>query len=283
MEPLIVAVQGELGSNSHVAARACFAPETPCILSCRSFAELFADLAEGRASYAMAPVDNSLTGGIHEVWDLLTDGRWAICAELYLRIRHCLIASHGVGLNCVERILSHPQALAQCSHFLTSLNGVTEVEEYDTAGAVELIASGNRDGDAAIAPAEAATIHNMQIVAEDIQDRHDNFTRFLVVATGAEQTFGDNPRKSTLVIHLDGGARRLSTILAELGKVCLEISRIESRKLAEPWEYLYYIDVEREVDESVRQLLASHARTVHVVGPYPSGNRVEPESVRAPT
>ena len=277
-DPLTVAVQGELGSNSHVAARAFFAPEAPAIHPCRSFADLFAAIADGSARFAMAPVDNSLAGTIHEVWDLFSDESPSVHGELYLRIRHCLIARPGVTLDGIGKVFSHPQALAQCGRFLGSLDRVEAVEEYDTAGAVELIAAGNDDGHGAIAPAEAAVTHGMAILAEDIQDCHDNFTRFLVIGAETADSEEHGRMKSSLLVRLGHSARRLSSVLNTLGDSSLDVVRVESRKLREPWEYLFYVDVEGVVDGDLLERLRAETLGISLIGPYPADEKVEPGS-----
>ena len=281
-ETLTVAVQGELGSNSHVAARAFFAPETPSIVPCRSFGDLFAAVRNGTARFGMVPVDNSLAGSIHDVWDLLNTEPLPISGELFLRIRHCLIARPGVELGGIRRVFSHPQALAQCRRFLTSLEGVESIEEYDTAGAVKLIAASQQDGDGAIAPAEAAASHGMSIIAEDIQDCHDNFTRFLVAGAESATPEGADHLKTSLLIRLGDGARQLTVILSLLAASSLEVLRVESRKLSgQPWEYLCYIDLRGLVSGDLLARLRAESIDLSLVGPYAEGQRVEPGSAPA--
>ena len=281
-ETLSVAVQGELGSNSHVAARAFFSPESPAIVPCRSFGDLFAAVRSGSARFGMVPVDNSLAGSIHEVWDLLCTEPLPIGGEIFLRIRHCLIARPGVELGGIRRIFSHPQALSQCSRFLTSLEGVEAIEAYDTAGAVKLIAASHHEGDGAIAPAEAAASHGMNILAEDIQDCHDNFTRFLVAGAASGQPEGGDNLKTSVVIRMGEGARRLTAILGLLAASSLEVLRVESRKLSgQPWEYLCYIDLRGLISNDLLARLRTESIDVWLVGPYAEGQRVEPEGVPA--
>ena len=276
----IVAIQGELGSNSHVAARLYFAPDAPTIEPCRSFADLFASLRQGGASFAMAPVDNSLAGTIVEVWDLLcadSDDPPLVHGEILLRIRHCLIGHPGSQLSEIERVYSHPQALAQCRRFLASLDGSVAAEEYDTAGAVGIIAERNTRGEAAIAPAEAARSHGMEILATDIQDRHDNFTRFLVV--GCTSPASEQPHlKTSLVVTVQGATQALPEILELFDQRDIEVLRADSssREKAD----VCYVDIsggtaEAAVSEALSEL-RQKALDLCVVGPYPKGDRVEP-------
>ncbi|MDP6701447.1 MAG: prephenate dehydratase domain-containing protein, partial [Candidatus Latescibacteria bacterium] len=135
--PYIVAVQGELGSNSALAAAAHFHEERISIQPCPTFNELFEAVDKGQAHYGMAPVENSLAGSIHAVWDLLVLYKPAIVGEIYYHVRHCLIGHPGARLEDIRYVYSHPQALAQCGAFLLELENLDPnniVEEYDTAG-----------------------------------------------------------------------------------------------------------------------------------------------------
>ena len=184
-KPLIVAVQGELGSNSELAAREYFEAGQIDILPCRSFEDLFAAVEAGRAGAAMAPVENSLAGSIHDVWDLFCENpSIPATGEIRLRVVHCLIGLPGATLADIRRVRSHPQALAQCGDYLCALDGVEVEAVYDTAGAVQIIKSEDCRREAAIASAQAAADHGMQILAEDLSAA-DNFTRFLVLGDGA--------------------------------------------------------------------------------------------------
>ena len=275
----IVAIQGELGSNSHVAARHYFDPDSPTIEPCRSFTDLFASMHRGDASFAMAPVDNSLAGTIFEVWDLLcdTDNPPDVHGEILLRIRHCLIGHPGSQLAEIERVYSHPQALAQCRRFLASLDGSVAEEEYDTAGAVEIIAGRNTPAEAAIAPAEAARSHGMEILATDIQDRHDNFTRFLVVGCSFP-ALEQSDLKTSLVVKVQGAEQALPDILELFDQRDIEVLRSDSRQ-RESGD-LCYVDISGgtaapAVSEALAEVRQRSLRLC-IVGPYPKGDRAEP-------
>jgi len=280
LTPCTVAVQGELGSNSELVAHAYFNDQPPSILTCRTFNELFSSVRGGDADYAMAPVDNSLAGSIHEVWDLLMSDPLPIRGEVYLHVRHYLIARPSASLNQIRRIYSHEQALAQCQSFLASLNGAQSEIVYDTAGAVTMIKNEGSDTDAAIAPAQAARDHGMQILAEDIQSDDDNYTRFLVISReGVAATEGDH--KSALVVRLGDSARSLPAVLDLFAQRGLELDKIESRKLVgHAWEYLCYLEIRGSLENpkvaSALDELSPLVLEKKVIGSYPCGTKVEP-------
>jgi prephenate dehydratase len=269
-----VAVQGELGSYSELAAREFFAGPL-AILPCPTFAELFAAVAEGRADFGMAPVENSLAGSIHPVWDLLAEEPLPIAGEILLRIDHCLIAHPGTRLEEVRRIYSHPQALAQCHEYLQTLRGARAQEVYDTAGAVKMIKEGGRRDEAAIASAQAAVDHGMAILAENIQTDLRNHTRFLVLGHRPFPA-GEGPRKSTVVLDLEDTARALPAVLAGFTSRRCEVLKVELRKrLGAPWEYRCYLEVSGDAEApALRAAIAEAAnlaRWLRVVGSYAPG------------
>ena len=269
-----IAVQGELGSYSELAAHEFFAAPIT-IVPCQTFAELFAAVAQGQAEYGMAPVENSLAGSIHPVWDLLADETPLIAGEILLRVDHCLIAHPGTRLEEVRRIYSHPQALAQCHEYLRTLKGAQAQEVYDTAGAVKMIKEGGRREEAAIASAQAAVDHEMAILAENIQTDQRNYTRFLVLCHRPVPA-GDGPHKSTLILDLDDTARMLPGILAGFTSRQVEVLKVELRKrLGFPWEYRCYLEVSGDAAAPALQAAIEEARGqakwLRVIGSYAPG------------
>ena len=274
-----VAIQGERGSNSELAALEYFGSDF-ALVACSSFEELFEAVRAGRASFGMAPVDNSLAGSIHEVWDLFLRRPLPVVGELSLRIGHCLIGNPAGELSRIRRISSHPQALAQCEEFLSTLDGVELQEVYDTAGAVAMIKEAGKHEDAAIAPAQAAADHGMKVLVSAIESRTDNYTRFLVIADVPGKSCGGE-MKTSAVIRLADSARGLGEILTCLTSRQLRLYKVESRKLlGEPFLYNVYVDFAGALGvEAVDQALAEAERIaagVRVIGSYPKGTRVEP-------
>lgn len=280
--PLTVAVQGELGSNSELAAREYFDGRAVDIVPCRTFADLFDAVHDGRAEAAMAPLENSMAGSIHDVWELLVERPLPVHGEIRLRISHCLIVHPGAQLQQIRRICSHPQALAQCQTFLDSLDGVSVAAVYDTAGAVQMLKeAGHLDG-AAIAPAQAAEDHGMQVLIRDLQSGADNFTRFLALGPDAEACAdAGGTRKTTIVADMAHTAAALPAVLGRLCAAGLEVLKVETRKrVGRPWVYAVYLEFVGDladaqtaglVDE-VSQLVSD----LHIVGSYPTGIIAEP-------
>jgi prephenate dehydratase len=273
---LIVAVQGELGSNSELAAREYFASHAIEILPCFSFDDLFAAVADTRADAAMAPVENSLAGSIHDVWDLFPrHPSIDVAGEIRLRVVHCLVGLPGAALGDIQRVRSHPQALAQCGNYLAAMQGVTAEPVYDTAGAVQIIKSEGELSEAAIASAQAAADHGMQILAEDLSAA-DNFTRFLVLGKGLP----GGTAKTTVVLEIEDTAAALPAVLGAFVRHGIEVLKVETRKrIGRPWSYGVYLEFVGDTTAGAGQALQetrSIATAVHIVGSYPSGTAAEP-------
>jgi prephenate dehydratase len=198
-----------------------------------------------------------------------------ITGELHLHVRHCLLALPGVRLEEIERVQSHPQALAQCEATLKQM-GVERVPEYDTAGSARLLRQKNDRRSAALASRRAAQVYELEILAEDLQDNPANFTRFLALSRLPYQA--DDPQggdyKTSLVFSLHNQPGVLFKALSVFALRDIDLTKIESRPLpGQPWEYLFYIDfaghvcmpnVERALDH-----LKELAPFLRVLGSYP--------------
>jgi prephenate dehydratase len=175
-----VAFQGELGAYSEAAIAQQFSAYEP--IPCRTFREVLEKVRDGAADYGCLPVENSTTGIIGESHALLREFAREVspCAEVRLRVRHCLLGLPGSSTETIRVIVSHPQALAQCRKFLESLP-VTVEDFYDTAGAARFVAQQRDPTRAAIASREAALRYQLVILREGIESEPNNTTRFVVI------------------------------------------------------------------------------------------------------
>lgn len=285
---LTVAVQGERGCNSELAAyEYCDGAQRLEIAYCASFEDLFVAVADGRARFAMAPVENSIAGGVHPAWDLLLEYRPHVAGELYLRIAHCLITHPDTEVRSITDVYSHPQALAQCAQFLESLEGVAQHEAYDTAGAVKMIAERGAPGEAAIAPALAAGDYGMKIAATAIESEHENYTRFLVLSgePAVDLPEAGEGLRATVLAPLDDRARRLPELLTCLTGRGIEIEKVECvHRLGRPWSYMAFVDYTAQLESPDAAAALTEMRAISPdlchLGPYAPGPRAEPRSVR---
>lgn len=174
------AYQGAAGAFSEEAARRLLGPSAS-LLACERFEDVFDALDAGRVALAVVPVENTLAGAVRAVRDLLDARRVTVAGELSLRISHALVACPGATVETVRRVRSHPVALAQCKSLFHKNPRFEAVADYDTAGAVERVVRAGALDEAAIAARRAADVYGGVVLAEDVQDSTENFTRFLAV------------------------------------------------------------------------------------------------------
>ena len=266
-----IAFQGERGAFSEEAARRLFG-EAVEVLPRASFEEVFQAVADGTADAAVLPVENSIAGSIHRNYDLLLERDLPIVGEVEVRVSHCLIAHPGVELTAIRRVYSHPQALAQCEAYLRGL-GIETVASYDTAGSVKLIRDQQiRDG-AAIASARAAEIYGMAVLASEIEDLRENYTRFVAISRQAAPL---GPRtKSSIVFSLPNAPGSLFKALSVFALRDIDLLKIESRPLrGRRWHYLFYVDFAGDAADAgpcqrALEHLGEFADFIKVLGTYP--------------
>jgi prephenate dehydratase len=272
---LKVAIQGELGSNSHMATVEMQGSlEDLEIVACTVSAQVLAKVIAGEVDAAVLPIENSLHGSVAEHYDLLLDLPVHIERESLLRIRHNVIAMPGVKLREVKRVMSHPVALSQCRRFLASHPELEVVPFYDTAGSVKrLMAEGLRDV-AGIAPALAASEYGAEVVVAGIEDHAENYTRFHLIRRddAVLEEAGAVGNKMSLAFAIEHRPGTLVAALQRLAEAGVDLTKIESRPVpGSPWEYVFYVDVRfdsAEKAEAALTALREHCRMVKVLGRY---------------
>jgi prephenate dehydratase len=265
-----IAFQGERGAFSEAAALAFFGDAIEPV-PCETFEKVFARVTRADCDHGLVPIENSLAGSIHQNYDLLERNTLSIIGEHVLRVEHCLIAHPGVALADLRVVSSHPQALAQCDHFLRAHNLPYEAA-YDTAGAVKRIKEQNRRDAAGIAARRAAEVYEMNVLAENIEDDPQNFTRFIALAREPIQP--QAPCKTSIVFALDNRPGVLFRALSVFALRDIDLTKIESRPLrGKPWEYLFYLDLAGNAKETPARRALEHlgeiATYLRVFGSYP--------------
>jgi prephenate dehydratase len=264
-----VAFQGEPGAYSEQAVFNYFGEvET---LPCESFDVMFDAVTSGKSDMALAPIENSLAGSIHQNYDLLLRHDLQIVGEYFLRVQHCLIAMPGVKKENIKKAISHPQALGQCAGYLRS-HGIKAEQVYDTAGSVKMLKESGARDTAAIASHRAAEIYEMQILEEGIEDNTENYTRFLAVQH--EAVIPVEEAKTSIVFTLKNQPGALFKAMSVFALRDIDLTKIESRPLqGKPWEYLFYIDfIGAAHEETIKRALdhlGEYALTLRVLGSYP--------------
>lgn len=269
---VIVSIQGRAGSYHDAARRQYF--QNGHELLCRdTFRDVFADVTEGRADYAVVAIENSLYGSINEVYDLLLKHRLWISGELYTRIHHCLLGTQpDLNLADISEVYSHPIAFAQCDDFLHQhLPHVLRLAEDDTALSAELIAQEATATKTAIASRQAAELHNLYVLKSDIESNGQNYTRFIVLQK--EQEENSQANKSSIILRTDHSPGALYKALGEFYEQNINLTKLESRPIiGKVWQYQFYVDFAAGLSEEHSQNVLANLRqrgcTVTELGTY---------------
>jgi chorismate mutase/prephenate dehydratase len=208
---------------------------------------------------------------------LLLESELKVCGETELRVSHCLIGLPGSRLDLVKKVYSHPQALGQSRAFLKHL-GAELISTYDTAGAVKMLKEQGTPDAAAVASARAAEIYGMKVLAREIEDNTNNYTRFFILSTHDSPRSGND--KTSLVFSVRHQPGALYESLKTLADCQLNMTKIESRPTRQKqWEYHFYVDVESHRDEKnfkkALEGLESTTLFIKVLGSYPRASQAK--------
>lgn len=264
-----VSFQGAPGANSHIAVLQMFPDALP--LPCFSFEDALEAVQEARADRAMIPIENSLHGRVADIHFLLPESGLVIVGEHFLPIRYALMAKG--ALADVRQAISHPQALGQCRHWLRS-KGIKPVIYDDTAGAAALVAEQRDRTVAAIAPVNAATIYDLNVLAEGIADAEDNVTRFVVLARQAPDIDVHADVMTTIIFEVKNVPAALYKAMGGFATNSVNMTKLESYQRGGSFAATeFYADIvghpEQQNVRRALEELAFHSKWVRVLGTYP--------------
>jgi len=278
------AYQGVPGAYSEVAAlSACPTHEA---LPCEQFEVAFQALSQWLSDRAVLPVENSLGGSIHAVYDLMLRYRLHMVGEISLKINHCLVVLPGTKKEDITTVMSHPQALAQCDGYIRAMNVAREAVD-DTAGAAQMISRKQMVGCAAICSSRGAELYGMEILDQGIQDDKDNLTRFVILSRDPyiTEVNDSRPHKTSVVFSLGDGPGQLFRALAVFALRDIDMLKIESRPLRDSpllteatggqrFNYLFYVDLVGKLCDVKMQNALRHLEEIapfmRVLGSFPS-------------
>lgn len=249
-KPLLIAYLGPEATNSHIAAMKKFGASVD-YHPMPTIADIFTAVEKGEADYAVIPIENSTEGSVREALDCFVDSELKIVAQIYTEISYAFISNS--PLNEVTKVYSKDQALAQCRNWLARHAAHAQlVDAPSTARAVQI--AREEKGAAAVANEFAATHHDVDILARNIQDKADNTTRFFVIGKEPSGPVGSRRDMSSFLISLgdeaaahSGALLKMLMPLAERG---INLSKVESRpSKRRPWEYYFFIDVSGHFDD----------------------------------
>ncbi|MGH7663027.1 MAG: prephenate dehydratase [Gemmatimonadaceae bacterium] len=270
--PPTVAFQGELGAFSEEGIIQLWAGRATPVPH-RDFDAVARSVGQGDVDYGLLPIENTLAGSVIASYDALASNEdLHIVGETVVAIHHCLLALPGTAIDELLSVASHPVALAQCGDFLRGNPQLDVRSWYDTAGAArDLAAKGNRAA-AAIAGRRAAVRYSLDIVVADIEDRHDNQTRFVALARVAAAPEAGAPARTALVLETDNEPGALLRVLTPIANEGINLSKLESRPTGEPWSYRFFVEMEHAagaaaLDRCLDRMRAA-SRALRVLGTY---------------
>lgn len=266
-----IAYFGPEATFTHMAAREKFG-SSASFIPLASIPDVFQEVSQGRADYGVVPIENSTEGVVTHTLDMLVEADVGICAEASLEIHLYLLSRSGRAVD-IQRIVSHPQALAQCRRWLANHFANIRVDEAaSTAQAAQLAATDPNL--AAVASSLAKELYGLQVVEANIEDHSNNITRFLVIGDQQPRPSGDD--KTSIVFSVKDEVGILHRMLEPFAKNRINLSKIESRPLKhKPWEYLFFLDLEGHIEEpriqrAIKKLEKS-CLFIKVLGSYPCG------------
>ncbi|MEE7478719.1 prephenate dehydratase [Methylobacterium hispanicum] len=268
-----ISYQGEPGANSHIISAEAFPGWT--YLPCPTFEDAFAAVTEGRAARAMIPIENSIAGRVADIHHLLPTSPLSIVAEHFLPIHFQLMALPGVALEELRSVHSHIHALGQCRRIIRRL-GLAPVVAGDTAGAARQVAEAGDRTMAALAPAMAAGVYGLDILARDVEDEAHNTTRFVVFAPEAEVAENEGgPFVTSFIFRVRNIPASLYKALGGFATNGVNMSKLESYMVEGQFTATqFYAEVDGHPDDPAlaRALdeLDYFSRELKIVGTYPA-------------
>ncbi|MCH2450423.1 MAG: chorismate mutase [Gracilimonas sp.] len=271
-----VSYQGTDGAYSHLAASRHFSERYSKVdaIGYDTFQQAAQALMEEKVDYAILPIENTTAGSINDTYDIVGKENVHIVGEEILKVVHCLMSVEPVELSKIRRILSHPQAIAQCTSFLSRLPRC-KVESYlDTAMSAKKILEDGDITQAAIAGAHAADLYGLHVIENDIANQRENYTRFVVAAREPVKVDIQIPAKTSLMMVTSNEEGSLIECLNILHNHKINMAKLESRpRMNEPFRYSFYLDIHGNIeDEEVSnglEKLAAKAEELKILGCYP--------------
>ena len=240
----IVACQGVEGAYSQIACEKIF--KSPFIMYFKSFEGVFNAIEQGLCQYGILPIENSTAGSVNKVYDLMISHNFSIVRTFRLKVDHNLLANKGATLDGIREIYSHEQAINQCAGFLSTLKNVTVIPVANTALASEMVSKSGRTDVAALSSRSCAELYNLTCLANSVQDKGNNHTRFICISKNLEVYPGAD--KTSIMMILPHRPGSLYKVLARLYTLGINVTKLESRPLPDrEFEFMFYFDLETSI------------------------------------
>ncbi|PVX42785.1 chorismate mutase [Pasteurella langaaensis DSM 22999] len=272
-----IAFLGKRGSYSNLAARS-YANryQKQCIeLSCASFEQIFEKVSSGEADLGVLPLENTTSGSINEVYDLLQHTDLSLVGELAYPIKHCVLVSDQDDLSKIDTLYSHPQVIQQCSQFIRDLDRVHIEYCESSSHAMELVSSLNKPNIAALGNEDGGNLYGLKVLKTDIANQANNITRFIVIARKPLTVSPQITAKTLLLMTTSQQAGALVDALFVFKKHQIKMTKLESRPIyGKPWQEMFYLEIEANIHHPATQEaleeLKEYSEFLKVLGCYPS-------------
>ncbi|ASU14853.1 chorismate mutase [Actinobacillus pleuropneumoniae] len=272
-----IAFLGMRGSYSNMASRQ-FAKKyqgSLIELSCDSFQQVFDKVSGGEAEFGVLPLENTTSGSINDVYDLLQHTDLAVVGELAYPIKHCVLANGNIELAEIDTLYSHPQVIQQCSQFIQSLNKVHIKYCESSSHAMQMVARLNKPNIVALGNEDGGKLYGLTNIKTDIANQQNNITRFIVVAKQAINVSPQLQTKTLLLMTTSQQAGALADALMVFKQHQIRMTKLESRPIyGKPWEEMFYIELQANIhSENTQQALKALENVtsyIKVLGCYPS-------------
>lgn len=257
-----VACQGVLGSYSSIAAEKLF--QISDITYFKTFENVFEAVESGKCQFGILPIENSSAGSVNAVYDLMKKHEFFIVGGIKISVRHCLLGNKGAKIEDIKEIISHEQALNQCSEYLKKFPNAEIHPVTNTAVASKTVAESGRLDLAAISSKECSGYYGLSIIDGDIADNQNNYTRFICISK--EPVVYANSTKISLMAALPHEAGSLSKILGRFNASGINLTKLESRPTPNSvFEFMFYFDIEGDIhDPEVFNLLCDLDNSINL-------------------
>ena len=253
----MVACQGVEGAFSQIACEKIF--KSPVILYFKNFEAVFSAIDKGLCQYGILPIENSTAGSVKKVYDLMISHNFSIVRTFRMKVDHNLLANQGARKEEIKEIYSHEQAINQCSDYLKHMTGVQIIPVENTAVAAEMVAKSHRKDVAAISSHACEELYGLKSLADSIQDKGNNRTRFICISKNLEIYPGSDKTSIMMVLSHKPGA--LYKVLARLYVLGINVIKLESRPIPDrDFEFMFYFDLETSIysEEFVQLMCELH-------------------------
>lgn len=268
-----IAIQGELGSYSHLASNKIY--KDPEVIPCKTFNDTLNLVKKNKDIVAVIPIENSIAGRVADVHFLLPKYKLKIIGESFHVVNHCLLATRGNDLKNIKIVKSHSHAIGQCQEKINKYN-LSPIIEADTAGSAKKLSEENRNDVAVIASELAAEIYQLDILEKDFEDVKGNTTRFLIMSSNETKKINYNKNQkfiTTCIFKLKSTPAALYNSLGGFASHSVNLTKLESFTVNNTFDQaLFYLDIEgHDEEEGVKaslDILKKNTETLDILGVY---------------